>query len=274
MNPKVALVLSGGGARGLAHIGVVKVLAEAQVPVDLVVGTSMGGLVGAAYAAGLSADQMRQIALDFAQRRNFVGFADPPGRWALLRGRRLIRWLEANLGKRTFAELERPLVLVAADLVQGTEVHFDQGPLADALRATIAIPGFLDPVEDQGRLLADGGVLNVWPTDVARARGAEVIVGVLITPAQHLDDWHDLLTHPLVPKSLRRTALSVARAADLLIARQAAQQQHLAPAEVTIVPDLPPGVTMITGFHRVDELIAAGEAAAKAALPQIWDHLR
>ncbi len=270
MNRKtLALVLSGGGARGLAHLGVVQVLQEAGVPVDVVVGTSMGGLVGAAFAAGMSFEGMVAVAHEFARRHNFLGFADPPGRWALFRGQRLVRWLTAQIGAQTFAELARPLVVVAADLNTGEEVHLSEGPLAPALQATMAIPGLLDPVPYGERLLVDGGVLNVLPTDVARAWGAERIVAVYTSPPERMEAWRTLLTVPLFPKGLRRWVVNVARSADLLIARQVTLQLQVAPADVLIRPTLPAGITMLTGFEQVEALVEAGRQAAQAALPQI-----
>ena len=269
VSSSVALVLSGGGARGLAHIGVVKALREAGVVPDLIVGTSMGGVVGAALAAGIPVAHMVEAAHEFARRRNFVGFADPPGYHALLRGRKLIRWLIAQLGAETFADLHYPLVLVAADLYSGREVCLDSGSLAPALQATIAIPGLIDPVPDGSRLLVDGGVVNVLPTDVARRRGAERVIAVYTPPAESMDAWQAFIRTPLFPKGLRRMVIAVARAADLLIARQAEHQLRVSPADVLIVPNLPSQVTMLTGFEQVDALVEAGERAARAALSHV-----
>jgi NTE family protein len=264
---RLGLVLSGGGARGLAHIGVLKVIEEAGIPVDLLVGTSMGGLIAAAYAAGLTPQHMEQEALRMARLRKLASLADRDlPRRGLFAGKRVQEYLVRQLGERTFAELRLPLALVAVDLIRGEEVVLHEGPLVPTVRATVSLPGIFAPLRVGGRLLVDGGVLNHLPVDVARKMGSAAIVAVDVRPSLNgleamekdslLEQWKGLL--------------AVLRAC-LALMEQRLTEHKLAQArpEVVIRPTLPPDVGTLTGFGKAAEIIAAGEAAARAALPQI-----
>ncbi|HID87294.1 MAG TPA: hypothetical protein EYP55_07930, partial [Anaerolineae bacterium] len=158
--PKVGLALSGGGARGLAHIGVLNVLEREGIPVDLLAGTSMGGVIAAGYAAGLSPEFMEQEALRMGQLRKLVGLFDLTlPKAGLVEGRKIEAYLAQHLGEMTFDDLRIPLVLVAVDLVTGEEVILKSGSVIEAVRATISLPGVFAPVRMDGRLLVDGGIL-------------------------------------------------------------------------------------------------------------------
>jgi len=182
-NIRVGLALSGGGARGLAHIGAIKALERAGVPIDCLTGSSMGGVIAAAYACGLSPDELEQEGGSLTRIRQLLRLADPGMPNAgLLRGKRLQAYFENRLGKRTFAELERPLALMAVDLNSRQEVVFQEGPIAVALRATTALPGLFMPLELEGMRLVDGGLLNNLPIDVARKMGAQIVIAVDVNP--------------------------------------------------------------------------------------------
>ena len=160
--PKVGLALSGGGARGLAHIGVLKVLEQEGIPIDLLAGTSMGGIIAAGHAAGLGADYMAEEARRMGQLRNMIKLVDRslPTRWGLFEGQKVQQYLASHLGEATFDELRIPLALLAVDLESGEEVVLRKGSVAEAVRATISLPGVFAPFRLDGRLLVDGGVLN------------------------------------------------------------------------------------------------------------------
>ena len=179
MSTKLGLALSGGGAKGIAHVGVLKVLEEAQIPVHFLAGTSMGGIVAAAYAAGRSPDEIAHTfrtvrLLDVLQwdgsGLGFIGQDKLAGKLRDVLG-----------GDLSFDDLKRPLALVAADLETGEEVVIREGPLIDALLATAAVPVLFPPVRCQGRTLVDGGVLNLVPFDVARDMGADQVIAVHTT---------------------------------------------------------------------------------------------
>jgi NTE family protein len=173
---QIGLALSGGGARGLAHIGVLKVLEEAQVPVHMLAGTSMGGVMAAVYAAGRSAAEIDGFArslrlLDIVQRgRSGLGLMG--------QGKIADRLREALGGDPTFDQLKLPLALTAVDLETGEEVVIREGPVVEAVLATTAVPVVFPPVAWRDRLLVDGGVLNQVPCDVVRGMGADRVIAV------------------------------------------------------------------------------------------------
>jgi len=271
---RIGLALSGGGARGLAHIGVLKVLEREGIPIDLLAGTSMGGVVSAAYAVGMTAANLEQEALRMASVRQLLSLADPSlPRRGLFHGQRVTDYLTSHLGDHTFDDLRIPLSLVAVDLNGRQQVILHQGRVVDAVRATIAVPGLLTPVERGDQLLVDGGLLNNLPTDVVRSMGADMIIAVDV----HMDGlptpYSKLREHRYAPKGLMETLdvlwLSLIVMVDEIERRNLAQ----APPDVFIHPDIPMGVTSLTGFTRAAEIIATGEQATQAILPEIREHL-
>lgn len=217
--PKVALVLCGGGAKGAAHIGVLKVLEEVGMPIDMIVGTSIGGLVGGIYAMGYSADEIDEIVsgcdwkyllsdntsrrdASFAQKtneakyllrvpfynintdKNSVKEDSPISKLpaGLISGQNVFNFLNGlSMGYQQamdFSDLPIPFACVAADLSKGEAVVLKSGVLPVAMRATMAIPGVFAPVELNGKVLVDGGIINNFPVDVAREMGADIVIGV------------------------------------------------------------------------------------------------
>ena len=269
---KVGLALSGGGARGLAHIGVLKVLEQEGIPIDYLAGTSMGGVIAAGYAAGLGVDFMEQEALHMGSFRRLLPLTDlSPLRRGLFEGRKVREYLVGHLGDRTFDDLRLPLALVAVDLNSGREVHLTQGPVVDGVRATTALPGVFTPVERDGQLLVDGGLLNNLPADAVRRMGADVVIAVDISSdgqvVSHLAQA--LHRHRYVPNGLVDTIEILWRSLGVMMAEISRRRLAEAHPEVIIRPAIPPDVTVLTGFPRAAEIIAAGEKAAQEALPRI-----
>lgn len=243
----VALALGGGGARGIAHIGVLKVLAEEGIPVRAVAGTSAGALVGAALAAGRDWRWLREE----ARRLRWTDLVQPAvPRMGILATERLERYLERTLGAWRFEDLEIPFAAVAVDIVAGAEVVLREGALAPALRASCSVPGIFAPVSLGGRLLVDGGLLNDVPADVARALAGGPVVAVKLNGGPR---------EPTQPRSI----LDVITASLALLALHGIQQ-GLAAADVVIAPDL--ARASYRNLRKVDEMFAAGERAARAAL--------
>jgi len=275
---KVGLALSGGGARGLAHIGVLKVLEQERIPVDLLAGTSMGGLIAAAYAAGLDPGFMEQEALRMSKLRRLLRLVADTSlpRGGLFEGQKVYEYLVTLLGNQTFTNMRLPLALTAVDLVTGREVILREGLVADAVRATIALPGVFTPVERCGQLLVDGGLLDNVPANLARCMGADVIVAVDVTAA------NGLASSPIqtpqhrryVPDGLANTVEVLWRSLAVMMADINRRRLAEARPEVIIQPAIPPGVTVLGGFPRASELIAAGEEATLEALPHIRGLLR
>ena len=271
---RVGLALSGGGARGFAHIGVIKALERAGIPIDCLTGSSMGGVIAAAYACGLSPEELEEEAGSISRIRQFLRLADPgiPNA-GLLRGQRLQAYFENRLGKRTFADLDRPLALVAVDLNSRQEIVMREGPISVALRATTALPGLFMPLEMDGMRLVDGGVLNNLPVDVARMMGAKVVIGVDVEPDPEDIPGSWETRSRWMPSGLARTFVVLDQTTRLMmrVIQEAKMQQY--PPDVIIRPILPSGINVIAGYKRVAELVAAGEKATEGMLSEIQTKL-
>jgi len=262
VSPVLGLALGGGGARGLCHIGVVRVLEELRIAPDVVSGTSMGGLIGAFIAAGYTADQMADIATDLRWSK-LIDWSPISGRLVNTKG--LERWM-AELLPPTFEELELPLVLTATDLNQG-RIHYTQhGDLIQALRATTAYPGVLEPVRVGSALLVDGGLLNQTPVDGALFLGAHRVLAVNATPLSRLD-------HPEDDAGAPRKRLRMGAARELLRAVDVMQSQLTLARLSFYQPDvlLDPLLSgmEISDFHKAKQAIRAGEDEARAHLADL-----
>jgi len=268
----IGLALSGGGARGLAHIGVLKVLEDEGIPVDLIAGTSMGGVVAATYASGLTPDFLEQESLRMASPRRLLALVDlSVPRRGFVAGRRLCEYLAPYLGGRTFAGLRIPLTLVAVDLNCGRKVYLRQGQVLEAVRATIAMPGVLRPVERGDQLLVDGGLLDNLPADAVREMGADVVIAVDIsTDAQAISRAiQSLHRRRYFPNGLADAVEVLWRSVGVMATEINRQRLAEVRPEVVIRPPIPPEVNLFTGFTHAAEIIAIGEQAAREALPDI-----
>ena len=277
--PKICLALSGGGARGIAHVGVLEVLEEERVPIDCIAGTSMGAIVGGLYASGLSPAQIREAMLaadwpdlfndqpprrDLAYRRKEDDTSDliriemgiKDGRVLLPRGlvagQKIAFALEAFTVQaalvRDFDHLPIPFRAVATDLATGEMVVLETGSLADALRASMSIPGIVAPFEMDGRLLGDGGLVANLPVDVARSMGADVVIAV------------DVST-PLLPREALRSLPDITNQVTGMLTRKNVEDQ-IQNADLVIVPDL--GAISAADYERGEYVLAAGSSAARA----------
>jgi NTE family protein len=285
--PRIGLVLGGGGARGFAHIGVLQVLEENNIPVHAVAGTSMGAVVGSLYASGLDSDQLVQVTRDIEwatlfsdriprdrltfrrkrdERDNLIrfrlafddqGLVLPPG---LLRGQDLYLTLAEKLAParsvRDFDDLPIPFRAVAADITTGQAVVLEDGDIATAVFASMAVPGGLPPVERDGRLLVDGWIANNVPVDVARAMGVDLVIVVDVGS-------------PLLAREDIRTFVNVLDQLQLLLGRAEIDRQlkSLGPRDVLISADIQ-GVSS-TDFTSSEEAIAQGRKAALAMVDQL-----
>lgn len=287
--PRVGLVLAGGGAKGAAHIGVLKVLEELRVPIDCIAGTSMGALVGGTYAAGVTAASIEETVLgndwaetftntelrrDTPMRRKVSGvhysnqlelgikdgaIAVPGGLLSTQGVDDMIRYLVANVrGARSFDRLPIPFRAVATDVTSGKMVVFDRGGLDVAMRASMAIPGAFSPVRIDDMVLIDGGIVRNLPVDIARDACADVVIAVrLDTPDVKGEDLNSSLE-------------IIGRTIDVVInGNERAQWQTLKSGDVPIIVEM--GTVGTADFDRVDEAVPLGEKAARkqiAALSQ------
>jgi len=252
--PRVGVALGGGFARGIAHLGVLGVLEKEGIPVDILSGTSVGGLIAAAYASGAPVDAISRRAVS----TSFRDFA----RWSLSRyglasNDRLGRYVHEFCGVQRIEEMKRPLAICAADLLSGEAYYFTKGDLGIALRASCAYPGLFQPVEFDGRLLVDGFLVGPVPVEAARTLGAEFVIGVYLGmtgPAPRPKHMGEVLWRSFA-----------------IMQQQAIQRRERSP-DLLISPDVRDFVW--DDFSRTGELIAAGEQAARAALPRIRELLQ
>ncbi|MEZ5663800.1 MAG: patatin-like phospholipase family protein [Burkholderiaceae bacterium] len=285
--PRIGLVLSGGGARGLAHVGVLKVLEEARIPVDMIAGTSMGAIIGGLYASGMTPGEIEREILDFqwddlfdsreprqllSQRRKEEDFLLSPvlrlgfrdGEFRLPSGAVDSLALENMLRRYTlparhlasFDGLPTPFRAVATDMETGEPVILDYGNLAAALRASMSVPGFFAPLEVDGRILGDGGLVNNLPVDVARRMGADIVIAVNIGT-------------PLAGRETLTSVLGItAQMVNILTEQNVrASIASLSGRDVLLQPDL--GPITAADFGRAADLVRLGTASARAARPAL-----
>lgn len=175
---KIGLALGSGAAKGLAHIGVIKVLEANRIPIDFISGSSMGALIGALYSSGLSVAQMEDIACNTDWKLTAKMFT-PTLPWAgLVEGNRIRQFFRTLIGDKNFDEIELPFAAVTTDVQTGEEIVIENGSLIEAVRASISIPGVFTPVRHQNRFLVDGGVVNPVPADVVKNMGADIVLAV------------------------------------------------------------------------------------------------
>jgi NTE family protein len=247
--PRVGLALGGGFARGIAHIGVLKALSAAKIPIDCIAGTSVGALIAAAYATGVPLEKMQRRAV----ATRFADF----GKWRLSRmgfasNERLERYLyQISLFTR-FEQTEIPLAIAATDLGSGEAVYFTEGEIGPALRASCAYPGLFLPVEHQGRILVDGFLAAPVPVDAVKRMGADFVIAVWLESAGKGEQPDNMV------EVISRSFAIMQRSADARWRRK---------ADAVIEPDV---------FHfgwddflQTPQLIAAGEAATRSAIPKI-----
>lgn len=290
---RIGLALGSGAARGWAHIGVLRVLQEAGIEPDVVCGTSIGALVGAAYAAG-ELDRLEPWVrkLDW---RQVVGLLDVRMAGGLLEGGKLVAFFRERFVDGGIEALGKPFGCVATDLATGREVWLRSGPVIDAVRASIAIPGVFTPAVRDGQLLVDGGLVNPVPVSLCRAMGADVVIAVDL-------NWHLMRRQRVAGRAQARDrrggglldgVLQRWRGGDVGVAEPGPAlpslldvlttsmnivqwritQSRLAgePADVVIRPLL--GDVAAMEFHRAAPAIAAGRKAAEQALPALRDVL-
>ncbi len=305
--PRIGLALGSGVARGFAHIGVLRALSAHGLEPDIIAGTSIGALAGAAFAAG-KIDVLEDWALGLAKRK-FWRYLDPRvGGGSLFGGQRLAEQMAAHLGPVSIENLPLPFVAVATDLVSGHEVWLREGPLVEAVRASYALPGIFPPVEHQGRWLVDGALVNPVPISVCRALGARVVIAVNLNAdsfgkarvqspapeavevladieaaemeAEAADPARPRLRWLPLPRQRGRIRAKpqpkrdtpgmlavVASAFDIVQDRLTRSRLAGEPPDVTIAPRLNSYGFM--DFDRAEEMIALGQAAVERARPDL-----
>lgn len=252
--PKIVLALGGGAARGIANIGVLKVLHREGIPIDLVVGTSIGGLIGAAYCLGVHPYYMEKVALKFSWKK-LADFSI--SRISLIKGKKLTKFVSDFTDKKTFKDMKIPFAITTTDIETGEEQLHTKGNLQKLIRASCSWPGIFAPVIIDGRKLTDGGIRNSIPVKMAKRLGATKIIAV---------DIGFCVRKGKISNLFQMFIQSIQILGEELDAYQSKQ------ADVIIKPKLH-NIDQFA-FNRAKTAIRDGEEAAKEAIPKIRKKLK
>ena len=255
---KIGLALGSGGTRGFAHIGVLKILKEENIPINYLVGSSAGAIIAAYYAIHEEIESFEKLIFKMkkVEFATFIDIAAP--RKALIRGKKMQKFLDEIFLHRNFSQVKIPLEIVATDLRKGQEVNLTKGNIAEAVLASASFPGIFPPVNLGKQLLVDGGVVNPTPVDIARKMGAKIILGVDLTMkgSNHLKDPNifEVLTRSFDVLRTETTKLAANKVGKNL---------------VIIKPKINTELNFIKCFNQRKEIIKEGERATKNALSKI-----
>jgi len=200
--PRIGIALSSGGAKGLAHVGVIQVLEENDIHIDAISGCSMGAYVASLWAAGFNGKELAELAAELDTNRDMLKLVDPifPPRRGFIHGDKLEAWLERSLKNTTFEQLEKPLYLVATELNGFARKVFHSGNVASAVRASLSIPGIFEPAVRDGIEYVDGGISDPLPVDILKSEGIDFVIAVNVVPS-----LSDLRRCRLKARKMRKT---------------------------------------------------------------------
>lgn len=251
--PKVALVLGGGAARGFAHIGVIRALEQEKIPVDMVIGTSVGSLIGAIYANDRNSFGLEWTAFTLEKDNIFdYGLLSVFAGMGLAKGEKLEEFIKSKVPTTNIENMKIPFAAVATDLNLGTRVVLERGSVVKAVRASSSIPGVFEPVLHQGHLLVDGGVTDNIPIDVAREKGADLVIAVDISENVENHNITNVVDVILQSVNIMFNENVLARKKD---------------ADVLITPAV--GSVAMLDFSQKKQCMQAGIEATQKALPEI-----
>ena len=269
MRKKVGLALGSGAARGLAHIGVLEVLEREGIPVDMIAGTSVGAAVGALYAQGKNASQIKGLAMNMGWKKlvPLVDLALP--RTGLIGGRRVKELMRSIVDDIEFADLKIPFVCVATDIMTGEEVVINQGSVLEAVRASISLPVIFTVVKREGRYLVDGGLVNPVPVSVVKQMGADVVIAVNVIPdVRERSHWVDKEGK----EGAKEPHIFSIMMQSIYIGTYSLVKSSFEEADIVIEPQM---AHIGSGdFHRAQECISRGEMAAQASILEIKRRLQ
>lgn len=251
---KVALVLGGGSARGFANIGVLKVLEKQNVPLDLMIGSSIGALIAAAYSTGMSIEELEEAALQF-KWQDITDVTMP--KIALMKGEKLAKVVRNFTNHKTFADCRIPIAVTATDIATGEEMLFTSGDMQKIIQASCSWPGFYPPVEFENRFLSDGGIRNSTPVKWAKKLGATFTIAVKLGFA---------------PQKIKLDNIFQLMIQSVQIMGEELDKYQSMQADVIIEPDLK-DVNQLS-FDKVGEIVSGGEEACKREIKKIKKLLR
>jgi len=258
---KVGLALGSGGVRGLAHIGVIKVLRANNIPIDYIAGSSIGAMVGAYYSATRDVEKLEKVALSNTWRTSLSLF-DPTWRGGFVKGKKVEKMFTSWFKDINFNSLNIPLTVVATDLITGQEVNISEGDIVKAIRGSMSVPVIFKPIKYGKYLLADGGLSNPLPDDIVREMGADVVIAINLEKAYLANGFKgDDLS--LLKVSLR----------SINVMRHHLGQHSLKTADIIIEPEIIEnglvGWNKFFDNKRAEKIIKLGEEATIKALPEI-----
>ncbi len=274
---RIGLALSGGGARGLAHIGVIKVLRKAGIPIDCICGTSMGGIIAGLYSAGVTIEKLESLALNFAKPNQLIKLIDlSPPRRGLLKSERVKDLLQDVLIEdRQVEQLDIPLALAAVDLRTNQEVCLDSGLLLEAMMASAAVPGLFDPVIMNDQTLVDGGVLNNLPVNLARKMGAEIIIAVDVNYFYDVNlSWEEKTIASRLNTLLPSIFRDIYQAEMIMVSAMTENRLTKTKPDFLLRPIIPFNVNIFMGFTFTNQIIAAGEEVTHQFTAQIQARIK
>jgi len=249
--PKIALVLSGGSAKGFAHVGVIRVLEQEKIPIHMIIGTSVGSIIGGLYAANPNSFQLEWTAYKI-ERSDILDFSLVYSKLGPVQGQKLENFIEREAKVKNIEDTKIPFFPIATDLNTGETVILEKGSLAKAIRASCAIPGIFVPVNFAGRLLVDGGVTNNLACDIAKSKGADIVIAVnLLSNIRNfeIDSVIDIIGQSITIMMFEKN------------------REKVKYADILIEPNVK-GVSLFD-FSKKKELVEEGIKAAKSNIPKI-----
>jgi NTE family protein len=263
----VGLALSSGGARGIAHIGVLKTLAENNFPIDMIAGTSAGSLFGGLYAIGKTPAEVAAFAKNLIKLIDFKsGLWDPKFNlpWnGLIKGNATLKYLDKQFNHATFADTKIPFYVVSADVFSGEQVVFEQGPLAEAVRASIGIIGIFAPYQLNGHSLIDGGAVNPLPASVLAEKGANIIIASSVIPSIEEERARGRAKNA----QPRHPNFFGVLTSMMAIMEREIVKTHMSPVDLLIRPRVEVYTAM--DYDRADDFMRLGREATLRELPQL-----
>lgn len=262
---KVGLALSGGAARGIAHVGVLAALQQEDIPIDMIAGTSAGAVMGAIYAWSRDTVLMKEQALDPNWKKTGT-MIDPSFPWmGLIKGKKVQKLISTFIPENVrFSDLGIPFACIATDIDTGEEIVINRGLVLDALRATISIPGIFTVVKRDGRYLVDGGLTTPVPVSVVREMGADFVIAVNVNP--DVSGRMGKTNRRRVEANREPNILQVMMQ-SIYITTNSLAQNNMLDADIVIQPDV--AHVGASEFNRADEMLELGEQATREAMPEI-----
>lgn len=248
-SPKIGLALGSGGARGFAHLGVIKALRDGGIEVDLIAGSSMGAMIGCFYGAGLDIDRLYKLSRVF-KRKYYLDFTVP--KMGFIAGNRIKELIRVFTHGRNLEQLDIPVAVVATDLMSGEKIVFQKGPIAETVRASIAIPGIFVPEKFEGKVLVDGGVVDRVPVSVVKEMGADIVIAVDVSNFKRNTEIISIYDVIMQSIDIMQMELVASRTID---------------SDIMIRPSLE--MYSSRAFTNIDEIVQIGEDETKKHIDQI-----